>query len=83
LHCLGICGRYTSPEIAAPVIMLLCTTGNFQRRREVYDLHVVFRLLRVFKIITKLCKQQIEVIGNHENANVAQIGAMRKGTKKM
>jgi hypothetical protein len=38
--------------------------------------------LRMFKTITKLCKQQIEVIQNHENANVAQMGQGEVGHRK-
>jgi hypothetical protein len=48
----------------------LRTIGNFPWRTAVRDLHVAFILL----YITKLCRQQAEVIQNHENVNVRNIG---------
>jgi hypothetical protein len=35
---------------------------------------MAFKLPDVYDYITKLCKQQAEVIQNHENANVRNIG---------
>jgi hypothetical protein len=42
---------------------VLRTIGNFPRRTPIRDLHVAFKLL-----------QEAEVIQNHENANVGNIG---------
>jgi hypothetical protein len=50
------------------------TIGNFPRRTRVHDLHMAFKLLYVYDYITKLCRQQAEVIQNHENENVRNIG---------
>jgi hypothetical protein len=35
---------------------------------------MVFQLSCVYDYITKLCRQEAEVIQNHENANVRDIG---------
>jgi hypothetical protein len=53
---------------------VLCNTGNFPRRTPVRDLHVSFKLLYIYDYITKLCRQQAEVIQNHANENVRNIG---------
>jgi hypothetical protein len=50
------------------------TTGNFPRCTPVRNLHTVFNLLYVYDYITKLCRQQAEVILNHENEYVCSIG---------
>jgi hypothetical protein len=53
---------------------VLRTIGNFPRRTPVRDLHVAFRIPYVYDFITKLCRQQAEVIQNHHNTNVRNIG---------
>jgi hypothetical protein len=56
-------------EIAVP--------GNFPRRTSVRDMHVAFQIPYVYDYITKSCRQQPEVIPNHENeenGNVRYIG---------
>jgi hypothetical protein len=55
---------------------VLCTTGNFPRHTLVCYLHMAFKLpyLYIDDYITKLCRQQAEVIQNHETANVHNIG---------
>jgi hypothetical protein len=50
------------------------STGNFPRCTPVRDLHMAFKLLYIYDYITKLCKQQAEVIRNHDNKNVRAIG---------
>jgi hypothetical protein len=52
----------------------LCTTGNFPRCTLVYDLHTAFDLPYIYDYTTKLCWKQAEVIQNHENASVRDIG---------
>jgi hypothetical protein len=49
---------------------VLLTIGNFPRRTPVRDLYMFFRLLDVYDYVTKLCRQQAEIIQNHENENV-------------
>jgi hypothetical protein len=44
----------------------LRTIGNFPKRTPVHDLQMAFK--------TKLCRQQEELIQNHENSNVRNIG---------
>jgi hypothetical protein len=56
---------------------ILRTTGNYPRRTPVRDLHMCFKLPYIYDYITKLCRQQAEVIQNHENANVHNIGLNR------
>jgi hypothetical protein len=49
------------------------STGNFPRRIPVRDLHKAFSIPYVYDYITKLSRQQAEVIKNHENAKVRNI----------
>jgi hypothetical protein len=44
--------------------------GDFPRRTQIRDLHMAFKLPYIYDYITKVCRQQAEVIQNHENANV-------------
>jgi hypothetical protein len=53
---------------------VLHTTGNFPRRTPVRSLHTASSVPYVYNYITKLCKQQAEVIQNHENDHVHRIG---------
>jgi hypothetical protein len=50
------------------------TIGTFPRRTSVRDMHVAFQISYVYDFITKTCRQQAEVIQNHENENVYYIG---------
>jgi hypothetical protein len=53
---------------------VLRTIGSFPRRTPVLDLHMAFEIPFVYDYITKLCRQQVEVIQNHDNENVRNIG---------
>jgi hypothetical protein len=53
---------------------VLRSTGNFPRRTPVRELHKAFNIPYIHDYITKLSRQQAEVIQNHENANVCNIG---------
>jgi hypothetical protein len=53
---------------------VLRTIGSFPRRASVRDMHVAFQIPYVYDYITKSCRQQAEVIQNHENENVRYIG---------
>jgi hypothetical protein len=79
---LGICCRYPSNKIAAPVKQGFRTTGNFPRRTPVRELHRTFKILYVYDYITKLSRQQAEVIQNHDNENVRNIGQGEARHKK-
>jgi hypothetical protein len=50
--------------------------GNFPRCTPVHNLYIAFNLPYVYNYITKLCRQQAEVIQNHDNEHVRSI---RKG----
>jgi hypothetical protein len=50
------------------------TIGKFPSRAPVRELLMTFQLPYVYDYITKLCRQQTEVILNHENGNVRSIG---------
>jgi hypothetical protein len=52
---------------------VLRTIGNFPRFTPVRDLHTAFSLPYVYDCVTKLCRQQAEVIQNHENEYVRGI----------
>jgi hypothetical protein len=53
---------------------VLRTISNFPRPTPVRDLHMAFHLQYVCDYMTKLCRQQAEVILNHGNENVRYIG---------
>jgi methionine synthase II (cobalamin-independent) len=53
---------------------VLRTIGNFPRHTPVRELHKAFSIPYVYDYMTKLSRQQTEVIRNHENANVRNIG---------
>jgi hypothetical protein len=53
---------------------VLRTIGSFPRRTSVRDMHVAFQIPYVYDYITQSCRQQAEVIQNHENENVRYIG---------
>jgi hypothetical protein len=38
------------------------------------ELHVAFKIPYVYDFITKLCRQQAEVIRNNDNENVCNVG---------
>jgi hypothetical protein len=52
----------------------LRTTGNVPRRTPIRELHVAFKILYFYDFITKLCRQQAQVIQNHHKSNVRNIG---------
>jgi hypothetical protein len=53
---------------------VLRTIGNYPRHTPVRDLHFAFQIPYVYGYMTKLCRQQAEVIQNHDNENVRTIG---------
>jgi hypothetical protein len=70
-------------EFAAEIYLLklqhlqnkvLRTIGNLSRRTLVHEMHVAFQIPYVYDYITKLCRKQAEIIHNHENENVRNIG---------
>jgi hypothetical protein len=61
-------------KLQCPQNKVLRNTGNFPRRIPVRKLHKAFNIPYIYDYITKLCRQQTEVIQNHENANVRNIG---------
>jgi hypothetical protein len=54
--------------------IILRTTGNLPRCTLVRDMHVTFQIPYVYDYVTKLCRRQAEIIHNHENENVRNIG---------
>jgi hypothetical protein len=61
---------------------LLRTIGNFPRRTPVREMHMAFHLPYVYDYMTELCRQQAEVILNHDNENVRYIGQGEAGHRK-
>jgi hypothetical protein len=53
---------------------VLRTTENFPKRTLVRDLHMAFQIPYIYDYIMKLCRQKAEVIQNHDNENVHNIG---------
>jgi hypothetical protein len=52
----------------------LRTIGNLPKCTPVRDKYTAFNLPYVYDYLTKLCRQQAEVIQNHENEQVRGIG---------
>jgi hypothetical protein len=52
---------------------VLRTIGKLPRRTPIRELHLAFQIPYVYDYITKLCRQQAEVIKNHDNENVRSI----------
>jgi hypothetical protein len=63
--------------------MVLRTIANFPTRTPARELHVAFKIPYVYDFITKLCRKQAEVIQNHENENVRNIGTRRSPTQEI
>jgi hypothetical protein len=53
---------------------VLRTIVNYPRDTPVRDLQLAFQIPFVYDYITILCRQQAEVIQNHYNKNVRNIG---------
>jgi hypothetical protein len=53
---------------------VLRTIGNFQKKTTIRDMHVAFQVPYVYDYITKLCRRQEEIIHNHGNEFVRNIG---------
>jgi hypothetical protein len=82
-HIRSIMNAYPAWEFAADSHLLklqrlenkvLHIIGNFPRRTPVRDLHMVFKFPYIYDYITRFCRQKSEVIQNHENENVRNIG---------
>jgi hypothetical protein len=52
----------------------LLATGNFSRSTSVLDMHMAFQIPYMYDYITKVCRKQVEIIQNHENENVRNVG---------
>jgi hypothetical protein len=52
--------------------MVFRTIGYFLSRTPVREMQMAFHLLYVYDYMTELCRQQAEVILNHDNENVMQ-----------
>jgi hypothetical protein len=50
------------------------TTGNLPRRTLTRNLHMAFKIRYGYDFVTKLCRQQVTVILNHENDSIRNIG---------
>jgi hypothetical protein len=75
-------------EVPSSEMFLLCHTPKFHRlgifeiwelvtisySLPIRDLHLAFQIPYIYDYITKLCRQQAEVIQNHDNENVRTIG---------
>jgi hypothetical protein len=53
---------------------VLRTIAKLPRSTTVRDLHMAFQIPYVYDYVTKTCRQQAEVIQNHENENFRYIG---------
>jgi hypothetical protein len=48
--------------------------GKFPRKTQIRVMQMDFQIPYVYYYVTKLCRQQAQVIHNHENAHVRSIG---------
>jgi hypothetical protein len=53
------------------------TIGNLPRFTPVCNLHTAFNLPYVYHYITNVCRQQAEVVQNHETEHVCSIGKVK------
>jgi hypothetical protein len=70
VHLLTVARQRLSKHVMAAII----TTDNLPRGTSVRDLHKAFHVPYVHYYITKSCRQQADVVQNHENENVCYIG---------
>jgi hypothetical protein len=61
---------------------VLRTIGSFPRGTSVRNMHMAFQIPYVYDYITKSCRQQAEVVQNHENENVRYTGQGEARHKK-
>jgi hypothetical protein len=73
LSCLRVCSR-PSTEIAAPAKQSSPHHWKFSVAQTGSRFTHTFKFSYIYDYITKLNRQQAEVIQNHENANVHNIG---------
>jgi hypothetical protein len=53
---------------------VLGSLGNFPRHTPFRELHKAFSIPYIYDYITKLSRQQAQIIQNHENVNVRNSG---------
>jgi hypothetical protein len=53
---------------------VLRTIGIFPRNIPIRDKHISFQIPYIYEYITKLCRQQAQIIKHHENIRVRNIG---------
>jgi hypothetical protein len=53
---------------------VLRTTGKFPRNTPIHDMQISFQIPYVYHYITKLCRQQAQIIQHHDNIHVRNIG---------
>jgi hypothetical protein len=61
---------------------VLRTTDKFPRCTPVRELHTAFQVPYIYEDMTKVYRQQAEIIQNHENENVRNIGKGKAQHKK-
>jgi hypothetical protein len=69
-------------KLQHPQNEVLRTIRNFPRFTPVRDLHTAFNIPYVYDYITNLCRQEAEVIQNHENEHIRSIGQGEDRHKK-
>jgi hypothetical protein len=57
---------------------VLLTIGNCPRHMLICEQHVAFNIPYVYDFATQLCKHQAEVIQNHKNVTIHNIGQGKK-----
>jgi hypothetical protein len=62
---------------------VLRTIGKLPKSTPIRELHMAFKIPYVYDYITKLCRQEAEVIQNHDNENVRNIEQGEAGHRDM
>jgi hypothetical protein len=58
------------------------TIGKFPRRTYARESHMTSQMPYIYNCIMKLCRQQVEVIQNHESANARDVGKVEARHRK-
>jgi hypothetical protein len=74
MHCLEYAADVHFLKLQRMHNRVLCDIGKFERRTQVREMHMAYKLPNVCNYITNLRKKQAEVIQNHLNSNVPEIG---------
>jgi hypothetical protein len=62
---------------------VLLTTGNLLRRTLTRALHLAFEIPYVYDYVTEICREQAEVIKNHEKVIIRTQAKVKPNTRRL